>query len=285
MDNTTTITTPENREAVAYDLGTKHIHPNLADAISGVEKKYFWRGLFLTHGDITYQNTVSIQGFIELYPYLDSLPVDYALSNGRILFSAANTVEFLGWIFDDADSLLSLEKTTRDRFSKVCKVLFGTEVFPPNTQEYLQSVTIKFKKHREDAVIPTRAHPSDTGFDLTLIDVDKVIAMPVGNKLVTLYETGISVEPPPGYYFDVVPRSSIMKTGYILANSVGVIDRSYRGTIKVPLMKLDYDMPNLTLPFRAVQLIPRRVEHFLVQEVDELTHTTRSSGGFGSTNG
>ena len=136
MDNTTTITTPENREAVAYDLGTKHIHPNLADAISGVEKKYFWRGLFLTHGDITPQNTVSIQGFIELYPYLDSLPVDYTLSNGRILFSAANTVDFLGWIFDDADSLLSLEKTTRDRFSKVCKVLFGTEVIPPRSEEH-----------------------------------------------------------------------------------------------------------------------------------------------------
>ena len=52
----------------------------------------------------------------------------------------------------------------------------------------------------------------------------------------------------------LVPRSSISKTGYMLANSVGVIDRTYTGNVLVPLIKVDKSMPDLILPARVVQL-------------------------------
>ncbi|KAG2424904.1 hypothetical protein HXX76_014062 [Chlamydomonas incerta] len=127
------------------------------------------------------------------------------------------------------------------------------------------------------AVIPSKGHPTDSGFDLTLI-----------SKLsqkghVCMYETGISLAPPPGFYMDLVPRSSIVKSGYMLANSVGVIDASYRGTIKVPLIKVDPDAPDLELPVRLVQLIPRRVHEMEVVVQIDLTETERGDGGFGST--
>jgi len=97
-----------------------------------------------------------------------------------------------------------------------------------------------------------------------------------------LYGTGISAEPPQGYYLDVVPRSSIIKLGYTISNSVGIIDRAYRGEIMVPLVKLDPSVPDLALPARVAQLIPRPIVHFPLIEVESLSHTHRGAGGFGS---
>ena len=78
--------------------------------------------------------------------------------------------------------------------------------------------SIKYEIEDKRAVIPTKAHTTDIGYDLTAIDVYKKIS----NKI-TLFETGIAVSPPTGYYIEIVPRSSISKTGYMLANSIGII--------------------------------------------------------------
>ena len=135
----------------------------------------------------------------------------------------------------------------------------------------------QFIKSSPDAVTPTKGHRSDSGYDLTLLKVHKKI----GN--VTLYDTGIQVCPPCGYYFDLVPRSSVIKSGYMLANSVGVIDADYRGNIYVPLIKLDESMPDLELPKRLMQLIPRKVSQFEMEQVETFEETARGDGGFGST--
>ena len=129
---------------------------------------------------------------------------------------------------------------------------------------------------RDDAVLPHKASPGDSGYDLTLIDVAKTIGK------VTLYNTGVKVQPPFGYYYDLVPRSSIIKSGYMLANSVGIIDQGYTGEILVPLIKIDPDAPDLELPIRLVQLIPRQWIHMQFNKTDDFEDTSRSDGGFGS---
>lgn len=134
-----------------------------------------------------------------------------------------------------------------------------------------------FKKSRSDAVAPTKAHVSDSGYDLVLLEKIKS----VGD--VDFYTTGISVDPPHGYYFDMLPRSSISKTGYMLANSTGVIDQSYRGDVIVPLRKVDPNAGDLILPAKLVQLIPRQWYNMLYIEQDDLDMSTRGDGGFGST--
>lgn len=131
----------------------------------------------------------------------------------------------------------------------------------------------------DGAVPPFKARVSDSGYDLTLIREVKRL----GN--VVLYGSGLSIAPPPGWYFDVVPRSSIIKTGYIVANSVGVIDRSYRGEVMVPLIKIDPAAPELPLPARVAQMIPRPIVHMRALAVDSAGTTQRGSGGFGSTGG
>ena len=137
----------------------------------------------------------------------------------------------------------------------------------------------RFFKCDSNAVSPERARPSESGFDLTLIRIVKTIGK------VTLYGTGIMVQPPTGFYFDMVPRSSIIKSGYMLANSVGVIDQGYTGEIMVPLIKIDEEAPDLTLPSKLVQLIPRRWYNLeCVEHSQNFEETMRNESGFGSTN-
>lgn len=139
--------------------------------------------------------------------------------------------------------------------------------------------SIKFKKLREDAVLPTKGTQFSSGFDLTIVEAGKQF----GN--VILYKTGIAAEPPFGYYFESFPRSSISKTGYMMANSVGIIDEDYRGEIMVPLVKLDLNAPDILAdgPVRVAQLILKKNYEFPVEEATELSESVRGAGGFGST--
>lgn len=137
---------------------------------------------------------------------------------------------------------------------------------------------VLFVKKDSRAVTPTKGEPLSMGYDLTAIDVWKTY----GDRIV-LFETGIAVEPPCGYYTEIYPRSSLSKTGYMLANSIGLIDPSYTGTLKIALIKVDPTMPDLKLPFTKCQLVLKRCNYYEMQQVQSLTETDRGDGGFGST--
>lgn len=134
----------------------------------------------------------------------------------------------------------------------------------------------KVKLSNPNSVIPVKNNPSDSGYDLTLITLNKTM------DKVQLYGTGVHVKAPDGFYFDLVPRSSIFKSGYMLANSIGIIDNGYTGEIMVALTKFDSSKPDLKLPARLVQLIPRKVHDLKVTVCNELDETDRSDKGFGS---
>jgi dUTP pyrophosphatase len=129
---------------------------------------------------------------------------------------------------------------------------------------------------------PTLAHDTDTGYDVELIEKIKVVKTGSFGE-VSLYDSGIIVSPPLGYYIDLVARSSIAKTGHMLANGFGVIDNTYRGHLLAAVLKYDVDAPDLKLPGKYVQLIFRPVIHFIPVEVDTIDETVRGVGGFGST--
>ena len=126
--------------------------------------------------------------------------------------------------------------------------------------------------------MPARAHPTDVGYDLTLVTRKDFNWGPN----IQVYGTEVYIQPETAdFYFEVVPRSSIVKTPYILANSTGVIDPSYTGEILVVLRKVDTERPDLELPARVAQLIPR-TRHSVSFKVEELEQTQRGAGGFGS---
>ena len=81
----------------------------------------------------------------------------------------------------------------------------------------------------------------------------------------------------------LMPRSSITKYNLIMANSVGLIDASYRGEI----LGRVYNLNEANLEFkqgeRLFQLVAPNLSSFNVKIVDELSETIRNEGGFGST--
>lgn len=87
---------------------------------------------------------------------------------------------------------------------------------------------VKIKKLNEKAVIPTYAHVTDAGLDLTAVSVKRDSA-----KDVYIYGTGLAIEIPKGYVGLLFPRSSNRNTEAYMTNHVGVIDAGYRGEVMV----------------------------------------------------
>lgn len=84
-----------------------------------------------------------------------------------------------------------------------------------------------------------------------------------------------------GYY--LYPRSSIAKTKFRMANSVGIIDAGYRGSI---MAKIDNISPmDITIRRgeRLFQICMPSLEPFAVRLAPISTETERGTGGFGST--
>ena len=142
---------------------------------------------------------------------------------------------------------------------------------------------LRIQRHYPDMPLPARAHASDAGLDLTAMALEPL------RPGVFAIDTGISVQAEAGYYCEVVPRSSIVKSDFLQANSVGVIDPDYRGRIRVVLRYVGAAPDGGTaqaqalLGTRIAQLLVRRVEPVQVEAVDSLQDTPRGSGGFGST--
>jgi deoxyuridine 5'-triphosphate nucleotidohydrolase len=138
----------------------------------------------------------------------------------------------------------------------------------------------KFIKTHDLAVIPSRSRITDVGFDLTAISKVKDI-----NSTTVMLETGIILEPQLGYFTKIYPRSSLVKSGYMLANSVGIIDATYRDTLKICLVKVNPEAPEIIFPFKCCQLIFEKQLHFTMEEQKDgmLESTARNMGGFGST--
>ena len=84
---------------------------------------------------------------------------------------------------------------------------------------------------------------------------------------------------PLAYY--LYARSSIVKTGLRLANSVGIIDSGYRGNIMAYFDVIKND--NVDVHQRLVQICAPDLHPFKVELVDYLDQTERGEGGFGST--
>lgn len=246
------------------------------------DKLDFWRGYFDTNGTITKSPSQDLKAsiiirderLVEEFTSLMNIVfhvyvVPSIVGATECVFWGTNAIEFIARIYSK-QSAQEVELTSN--FLKYKQLMYcwsPTHIAPAD-------VTFKFQRTRRDAIAPQKAHVTDSGYDLWLLEKVKE-----ENGMI-MYDTGIAVKPPHGYYFELVGRSSISKSGYIMANSVGIIDANYRGSLKVALIKINKDMPDLEMPCRLVQLIPRQFLHLEPQEVDELDLTARGEGGFGS---
>ena len=134
---------------------------------------------------------------------------------------------------------------------------------------------VKIKKLHPKAVIPNYAKAGDAGMDLVITSI-------IGeNKEDISYGFGISMEIPEGFLGLVFPRSSIRKYDLILSNAVGVIDSGYRGELQATFKKTG--LHKYEVGDRGAQIIILPYPDIEFEEVEELSHTERGEGGFGST--
>jgi deoxyuridine 5'-triphosphate nucleotidohydrolase len=92
-----------------------------------------------------------------------------------------------------------------------------------------ERIAVQIEKLNPNAIIPTYAHPTDAGADVSAVEVTVV---PAGKTV--LVHTGLKLAVPKGYEVQVRPRSGLsLKTGLRVANAPGTIDSSYRGELGI----------------------------------------------------
>lgn len=138
---------------------------------------------------------------------------------------------------------------------------------------------IKLKRLNDKAVIPVKGTTGSAGFDLVATSMTTVEDKDYGY---IEYGTGISIKIPDNHAGLLFPRSSISKTGLILANGVGLVDSDYRGEIKFRF-KYIRDSKHYEVGDRIGQIVFIKLPSITFKEVDELDATERNDKGFGST--
>lgn len=170
-----------------------------------------------------------------------------------------------------------------------------------------KSEQILFRKLHDLATIPTKAFPSDSGFDIYASEV--VVIQPGETKVVP---TGIAVGLPQGTEAQVRPRSGITSKTKLRVQ-LGTIDNGYRGEIGVMVDNIafetgvsvedecdsyrcrtvedgifnidkncDVNSYIIRKGDKIAQLVVQHLPQIEAVEVDEITGGDRGGNGFGS---
>jgi len=140
---------------------------------------------------------------------------------------------------------------------------------------------IRVKKLKDNAILPTYGSTEAAGADLYACLEASVLIQPGESVFVP---TGLAMEIPKGCAGLIYARSGLAcKRGLAPANKVGVIDSDYRGELIVVLHNHGIAPQEIAHGERIAQLVITPVFTPGFAEVEALTDTIRSGGGFGST--
>lgn len=141
--------------------------------------------------------------------------------------------------------------------------------------------TVKFLRLHPDAQLPRYATAHAAGLDVCACNDEAVVIAP---QTVALIPTGFAVELPIGYEAQLRPRSGLaLKHAISLPNTPGTIDADYRGEVKVILINHGKESFTINKGDRIAQMVIAKVEQAHFIEVESLSDTERSVGGFGHT--
>lgn len=140
---------------------------------------------------------------------------------------------------------------------------------------------ISVKKLRAGAVLPTYGSAQAAGADLYAC-LDAPLTIAPGQTV--FVPTGLAMEVPQGCAGLIYARSGLAcKRGLAPANKVGVVDSDYRGEILVALHNHGAETQEIAPGERIAQMLITPVLTPPYEEVQALSDTPRSGGGFGST--
>ncbi len=129
--------------------------------------------------------------------------------------------------------------------------------------------------------LPGYATTDSAGMDIMAFLDEDVVLKPLERKLIP---TGLYIELPYGYEAQIRPRSGLaIKHGIGILNSPGTIDADYRGEVGIILVNLSNETYTIANGDRICQMVIKRYEQIIFEEVEILSETVRGKGGFGST--
>lgn len=166
---------------------------------------------------------------------------------------------------------------------------------------------VKIKKLHENAVVPFKAYDKDFCYDVVAVSEEEIapnvwkyklgIAMQIerGDEVLLMGDfKSVLSEPmqlntcvdlsksPINLSLDFRPRSSIYKTGMILANSQATGDEGYTGEYMLVFYHVMPNMPRYKVGDKIAQMKIGATFPIEFKEVSEFEVTQRGEGGFGS---
>lgn len=140
---------------------------------------------------------------------------------------------------------------------------------------------VKFKKFKENAVVPYKTYCDDFCYDCVATSCEEIApnvykyGLGFGLQIdEEMDEINLSI--------DLRPRSSIYKTGLVLSNSCGTIDKGYTNEISAIFYKVA-DGEIYKVGDRVCQIKIGITHPMNFIEVDEFETTERGLSGYGST--
>jgi deoxyuridine 5'-triphosphate nucleotidohydrolase len=222
------------------------------------------------HLNITFYDDKMAESIAKLYDIPHNI-LKCLNKNVVIQYKGVNMIDLLGMLYSDYE----------------CPY-YNNYIYTYNSRDSGSGTsvpTIKVFKVDERAVIPSKSRYSDSGYDLTIISEYKRLT-----SNTVIYDTGIQLEIPNGYYVEIVPRSSISRSGYMLANNVGIIDQGYRGNLYIALTKINGEAPELSMPWKCCQMIVKKQVYSRLEvaaatlgAATAIETSSRGTGAFGST--
>ena len=142
------------------------------------------------------------------------------------------------------------------------------------------NLLVHFAKLDSEALVPTQGSAQAAGWDLYALE--EVV---VKRNISSMIRTGLAIAIPDGWEGQIRCRSSLGKKGLIMPNGVGTIDSDYRGELMVLATWIGEGQEFIVHKGeRVAQLLfsPVPLVEFVERDYNQLSSTTRGSGGFGS---
>ena len=148
--------------------------------------------------------------------------------------------------------------------------------------EYVPQLDLVYSKSREDAVSPSYAYETDSGFDL--YSTEDVWIFAQSRKLIP---TGLHIDIPDGYEIQVRSKSGLaLNKGLIVLNSPATVDQGYTGEIQVIMFNTTNDKVKLEKGHKIAQAVLCPVvsgKWVNIIEKNKINSKDRNDNGFGST--
>lgn len=148
---------------------------------------------------------------------------------------------------------------------------------------------VKIKRLHPDAVIPFKTYDTDFCYDCVAVSEEEVAPN------VWKYGLGFALQMAEeeieqnvrhrdiSHAISVRPRSSIWKTGMVLSNCIGTVDKDFTGEITAVFYHFMPNMPRYKVGDKICQIHFDTSSKIEFQEVNELFPTKRGHNGYGST--